>query len=222
MRVRRAVAILAAAFIVVAGLSVPSGAIERGDAVSLKPAAGSQMSPPGTARFFLLKTKPGATINQTVRVINPNQHEDTVNLEAVDGNTRPETGAAYGTPGSPKARASRWVVISTPQITLQANEEREVPFTVHVPADLKPGQYLAGISASVPVADAKKKAAPKGGASFNLNLEMQRVVAVEVDIPGERAPDLIVTGAEPTATPNGIQLGIHMANQGDRSRTARA
>jgi hypothetical protein len=44
---------------------------------------------------------------------------------------------------------------------------------------------------------------------------MQRAIAVEVDVPGPRAPQLAVTGAEPKATPDGIELDIHIANTGN-------
>jgi LPXTG-motif cell wall-anchored protein len=219
MRVRNAVVSLTAAFTVLGGITLgaatPAHAINRGDAVAMTPAPGSSLAPHGDAHYFVLKAKPGDTIEQKVRITNPNKHADTVNLEAVDGSTADETGAKYGPPGSPKATTGRWVAVSTPQITLQPGEQRDVSFSVHVPSDLGPGQYLAGVSASVPVAPGKKNVASKGDASFNMDLQLQRVVAVEVDVPGAQAPNLVVTGAEPKATVNGIVLGIHMANQGN-------
>jgi hypothetical protein len=219
MRVRNAVVSLTAAFTVFGGVTLgaitPAHAINRGDAVAMTPAPGSSLAAKGEGRFFVLKAKPGDTIEQKVRVTNPNKHPDTVDLEAVDGLTADATGAKYGTPGSPKATTGRWISVATPEITLQAGEQRDVSFTVHVPPDLGPGQYLAGISAAVPVAPGKKNVAKRGDASFNMDLELQRVVAVEVDVPGAQAPNLVVTGAEPKATVNGIVLGIHMANQGN-------
>jgi hypothetical protein len=215
MRVRGAAAILAAAVVVAVGavLVPPVGAINRGDAVSVVPAKGSQLA--GKAKWFLLKAKPGQVITQSVTVLNPNRQADTINLEPVDGTTNDETGAAYGAPGSPKASTARWISVSSPQLTLQPGESRDVAFTVRVPPNLGPGQYLAGISASVPVDPSKKPKAKAGDAGFNLALEMQRVVAVEVDIPGAWAPSLVVTGADPKATPRGIALGVHIANQGN-------
>ena len=182
--------------------------------MSAVPAPGSSLA--GKARFYLLNAKPGAVITQQVRITNPNPHADTVNVEAVDGSTNDETGAQYGAPGSPKAQTARWISVATPQITLQSKQVRDVSFTVRVPSDTKPGQYLAGVSASVPVADGgpQHKAKP-GDAGFSLDLQLQRVVAVEIDVPGPRAPSLVVTGAEPKATPSGINLDIHMANQGN-------
>ena len=155
-----------------------------------------------------------------MHVGNPNNHPITAVIEAVDATTNSVTGVRYGTPGSPKALTSRWVVVSSPQITLQPSEQRDVPFTVKVPADVKPGQYLAAVSASVGVdPDVLKgaKAPPRRGAAFAMALQLQRAIGVEVDVPGAFAPKLEVTGATATANPNGsgVALGVHMANTGN-------
>src|SRR5262245_59329351 len=110
MRVRNAVVSLAAAFTVLGSVAVaiaPAHAINRGDSVAVSPAPGSSLAPAGQARFFVLKAKPGDTIEQKVRITNPNPRVDKVNVEAVDGRTNEQTGAAYGTPGSPKATTAR-------------------------------------------------------------------------------------------------------------------
>jgi hypothetical protein len=48
-----------------------------------------------------------------------------------------------------------------------------------------------------------------------MDLQFRRAIAVEVDIPGPRGPKIVVTGAGPKASSQGIVLGIHMANQGN-------
>jgi hypothetical protein len=213
-RVRRAGVFTAAAFIAFAGAVAPAGAGKFGDVVEASVAPGSQTSPRGN--FYLLDAQPGETITQSVRVANPNDHPVIAMLEAVDAKTAPTTGMQLGQPGSAKALTSRWIVVSAPQITLAPDEHRDVPFTVHVPAGLAPGQYLAGISASVPLAaDGANASTPGGKAGFAMALRFQRGIAVEVDIPGPRAPHLTVSGAEPEALPGGVTLGIHIANDGN-------
>ena len=72
-RARRAVVFMAAAFIALAGCGGPAGAGKFGDVVAADgPSPGSQVSPRG--HFYLLDAKPGDTITQNVRVINPNDH----------------------------------------------------------------------------------------------------------------------------------------------------
>jgi len=217
MRITAAVAVIAVAcFAAVVG-AAPARAVDQGDAVGASVPPGS-LTPPN-ARFYLLPLRPGQNVTQTLHLQNPNDHAVNVVIEPVDAGTNSITGVRYGTPGSPKALTSRWVVVSTPQVTLQAGEERNVLFTVQVPSGVKPGQYLAGLSASVPVTpDTSGVAAPpRGGAAFAMALQLQRAIAVEVDVPGPRAPKLVVTGATASASPagNGVDLGIHIANTGN-------
>jgi hypothetical protein len=208
---------LAAAVAVLAAVSVaPSAwAAQRGDAISATVPPGSKVSPEG--RYYRLDAGPAKTVTQHVRVTNTNDHAVTVDLEAVDGTTSDATGVAFGTPGSPKALTSRWIVVSTPRVTLTPDEQRDVPFSVHVPRDTKPGQYLAALSASVPLhpeGASRGSNAPRS-AEFAMSVRFQRNIAVEIDVPGARAPRLAVTGVEPRATAQGVALGVHIANEGN-------
>ncbi len=88
---------------------------------------------------------------------------------------------------------------------------------MHVPANAKPGQYLAGVSASVPLSagDTDPSTASAGQAGFSMAVRFQRAIAVEIDVPGPRSPKLQVSSAEPKAIPAGVNLGIHIANVGN-------
>jgi hypothetical protein len=131
--------------------------------------------------------------------------------------TTASTGVGFGDPGSPKAMIGRWIVVTAPEIVLEPGETRDVEFTVHVPKTATPGQHLAGVSASIPVEEDTTPREDPGprGAAFAMSMRLQRVIAVEVDIPGAWAPQLVVTGAEPMATPDGVALGVHIANKGN-------
>jgi hypothetical protein len=206
------VALVTAPFTVLSAL--PAGAGKASDVVAANPAPGSSLDP--TNGFWLLTLRPGESARQSVHIANMNAHSDSVRVDAVDGSTGQSTGAAYGKVGDPVGSTGRWIVVSTPLITMAANSTRDVPFTVHVPDHTPPGQYLAGLSIAVPLTTppAPGQAGPKK-ASFNMDLQYQRVIAVEVDVPGPRAPKLVVTGADATATATGIVLGVHIANQGN-------
>jgi hypothetical protein len=212
MRARNTVAFLATVLAVSGIVAAPAGADERGDAVGAVVPPGSSKAPGGN--WYLLDAKPGDTINQTIRIVNANRHEVVAIVEPVDAQTNNQTGTQFGRPSSPKNVVGRWIVVSVPQITLGPGETRDVPFTVHIPKNAGAGQYLAGVSASVPVGKSAHDASANR-ASFAMDIQMQRVVAVEVDVPGPRAPQLAVTGAEPIARPDGIALGVHIANQGN-------
>jgi hypothetical protein len=106
--------------------------------------------------------------------------------------------------------------VATPAVTLAVGQTRSVPFTVRVPAGTPPGQYMAGISAWVPLSSRTKLPRPgQNQATFSLDLQIQRVVPIEIDVPGAWVPKLSVSSAEAIRTAAGITLGVHMANSGN-------
>jgi Bacterial protein of unknown function (DUF916) len=214
-RARHVVVCAATVLIALVAAVAPAGAGKFGDVVAATVPPGSRISPQG--HFYLIAANPGDTVTQNFRVTNPNDHRVTVTIEAVDAATGDRTGVQLGRPGSAKALTSRWIVVSSPEVTLAPNEQRDIPFTVHVPQKVGPGQYLAGLSASVPLSasDAAANPTPAGRAGFSMSVRFQRGIAVEIDIPGTRSPNLAVSGAEPKATPDGVSLGVHIANVGN-------
>jgi hypothetical protein len=207
---------MAAAFVAFGGLAAtPVGATKPGDIVAASPAAGSSV---GAGHWYVLPIEPGKSMTQKIQIGNNNDHQVNVDINAVDSYTSDTTGAVYNTPDSPAARTARWIIVSVPTITLAPKEGREVSFTVDVPNGTPPGQYLAAISAAVPLPDdAAHGAKPNSPrtAGFSLGLQPQRIVAVEVDVPGPRAPKLAVTDVKPGVTPQGLTLGLHIVNQGN-------
>jgi hypothetical protein len=198
----------------VAGIVPALGESDGNDTLKAAPAAGSSLDPAGS--FYLLHAQPGDSFTQTVTISNPNDHQVTARVEGVDGYTAESTGASYSTPGTAPTRDGRWVVVSTPEIALQPGETRDVTFSVHVPEDATPGQHLAGLSMSVPVATPASSVAQGGaGATFAINLQGQRIIAVQIDVAGDAAPKLVVGGVKPEAGGEGVLLRIAIANSGN-------
>ena len=218
----RVVAAIAAAFVAsgaglvtaTLGATPAVAAGQQPDAVSAKVAPGSKTS--RTGNYFAFSATPGSSVTQTVLVKNDNTHAVEAHVDGVDGFTSDSTGASYGAPGSKPTRAGKWIVVSTPVVTLQPGEQRPVAFTVHVPAGATTGVHLAGISAAVPLAKSKApKPATKSAATLDISLQPQRVIAVEVTVPGPKAPKIAITGARATALPSGVALVLDMANTGN-------
>jgi hypothetical protein len=186
---------------------------EATDQIAAAVPDGASTSPNGD--FYLLEGAPGAVITQPIKIANTNRHPVDVTIEPVDAGTSSSTGTQYEEPGTAKARTARWISVSSPQITLGADKERTLPFTVRIPEGTQPGQYLAAMSASVPKDPAAKRGAKPNQAAMSLQFTFQRVIAVQINVPGPMAPKLVVTGAQPKATPDGVSLGLHIANQGN-------
>jgi hypothetical protein len=215
----RAVAFTAAAlaasglFIAIAASGV--GAATKGsDVVTPIPAEGSQLAP--HSHYYLLNMKPGDVLKQTVVLHNDNDHSIDVRVDGVDGFTSDATGASYNTPYQHPKRAGRWIVVSSPEITLRAGEARNVDFTVQVPRDAAPGQYLGALGMYVPLTTTSTTGAgQKGQATFGITLQGERVIAVEVVVPGPASAHLQVNSVTPVAAPSGLRLNVGLANTGN-------
>ena len=85
--------------------------------------------------------------------------------------------------------------MSTPEITLQPGEARNVDFTVRVPANTAPGEYLGAARHVRAADDADDDRGPAGAgqATFGITLQGERMIAVEVVVPGAAKPNLQVS-----------------------------
>ncbi len=219
VNVMRAVAVMAAALVasglVVNATAAPAGAATKGsDVVTPIPAPGSHLAP--HSHYYLLDMKPGELMTQTVVLHNDNDHPIDVRVDGIDGFTSDATGASYNTPYQKAKGTGRWIVVASPEITLQAGEARNVDFTVQVPRDAKPGEYLGALGLYVPLASPPTTvAADSGKATFGITLQGERVIAVQIVVPGPRSPHLQVSGVTPVAAPSGLRLNVGLKNTGN-------
>ena len=105
--------------------------------------------------------------------------------------------------------------MSTPELTLEPGQERDVPFTLHIPATAKPGEYLGAVGLWVPLESSSTTVPGGKQAGFAVTLQGERVIAVEVVVPGPTAASLAVTGVKPVAAPDGLRLEVGIANKGN-------
>ena len=210
---------VAAAALVASGLgaltsATAAGAATKGtDVVTPLPAPGSHLAP--HSRYYLLRLAPGASITQTVLLHNDNDHSVDVRVDGIDGFTSNATGASYDTPYQHAKATGRWIAVSTPEVTMAQGATRAVDFTVRVPADAAPGQYLGGLAMYVPLgAPTTTVASASNQATFGITLQGERIIAVEVVVPGAATPNLQVNGVQPTPSPTGLDLSVAMANEG--------
>jgi hypothetical protein len=203
----------ASMLLLVAG-ALPAAAATKGtDTVTAYPAPGSKLAPQGP--YYRLQAGPGQSVTQTVHLINHNKHDIDVRIAGLDGYTSDATGAAYTTPGRVATKTGTWIVVSTPELTLAPSEQRDVTFTLHVPANAKPGEYLGAVGLWVPLASSSTTQPGGQQAGFAVTLQGERVIAVEVVVPGPTRASLAVTGVTPAAGPDGLRLQIGIANTGN-------
>ena len=106
---------------------------------------------------------------------------------AVGATTSPVGGVAYGQPQANPQGTASWVKLSTGSVRLSAKGAVAVHFTVTVPADTAPGDYVAALAAQTPKPKAVA-AASSNKTGVSLVTTTRVIVAVVVDVPGPAAP----------------------------------
>ena len=151
--------------------------------------------------YYLLHARPGASVTQTVHLTNNNPDAVDVRVAGIDGFTSTATGTTFTAPSKTATKTGTWIVVSTTELRMQPAEQRDVSFTVHVPPNAKPGQYLAGIGMWIPLATTPTTAPAGDHAGFAITLQGERVIAVEIVVPGPTSAKLVVSGVKPVVAP---------------------
>jgi hypothetical protein len=133
----------------------------------------------------------------------------------VDAVTAQTGGSAFETAGVKPEASATWLKFGESSLTLQAGRQKAVDFTVAVPRSVKPGQYLAGISAYVPNASPGTTRRASGQLGANVTMQMRYVIAVQVDVEGAWTPALQIESASLVEHPSGPFIGVLMKNDGD-------
>ncbi len=124
-----------------------SQAVETGFAISPVAVADSAITAKG---YFIYKVQGSGTVTGSVLLRNSSSDSMTIQLAAVDAQTAQTGGSAFATSELISSKAGTWLTFTESSVTLPANMQKPVDFSMTVPAIARPGQYLAGISAYIP------------------------------------------------------------------------
>lgn len=174
----------AAALLAAALLPAPAAAEE-----APPPAAWEVLPAPdddGPRQAFELTLDPGQTHEDTVLVRNRGAEEITVDVWATDAVTTPSGDLGLLLAEDTPRFAGAWITPGTASVTLEPGEERAVPFTVAVPANEQPGDYVAGVVVSMPREETTS-------AGERVLVEARVASRVYLRVPGDLAPALAVS-----------------------------
>lgn len=187
----------------------PAGnATASGPTFALKPA------PPTSSGYLVLKGRPGTTLHAEVRVLNVGEEAGTTALYPVDATTGQTSGAVYRSRTEPKRGVGRWAKLASGSLTLAPGQSRLVPFSIRIPPRTARGQYLGGLVAQRATANAASEPAA-GKGSFKVRIQELSVVAVQVDVPGPRRPQMRLSGIGVGNQPGHQSLLLGIANTGN-------
>jgi hypothetical protein len=166
--------------------------------------------------YFIYKVQNSTTVTGSVLLQNKSSESMTIQLASVDAMTAQKGGSAFATSAVTPTGAATWLTFAEAQVTLPAGRQKPVEFTVSMPQDLRPGQYLAGIAAYIPSVDTAS-AGEQGADAMGIGVKMQTryVIGVEVDVEGVWTPSITIDSAALIVQPSGPFIGVHIKNDGD-------
>jgi hypothetical protein len=163
--------------------------------------------------YFVYPLAAGAVQQGGVIISNSGTATGTVKLFAADATTGRTTGTVYLTDGKAK-RVGTWISLGSTSLTLKPGQHQTVPFTVRVPANTKPGEWVGGVVAETSRQVTGQKSKQK--ASVQIKIRDLTIVAVQVDVPGPPVISFKIGGVT-TGGQRGFQEVVtHIANDGNR------
>lgn len=129
-------------------------------------------------RAYFIRTVPrGGSFTDQVVVTNTAAKPVTLRVYPVDGLTGATSGVVYGNRGVALHGAGQWITPAVRLVTVSANSQTTVGFTVNVPTTAAVGQHLGGLA----LEDAS---AGKSGGRFSVTEVLRTVVGIELTVPG--------------------------------------
>lgn len=165
--------------------------------------------------YFVIEAEPGDSLVQSVDLRNESREGLRLRLAAVDALTGPLGGASYGLPDEQPNRTGAWISLRKRSVKLAPGAAMTVSFRIDVPTGAPSGEHLAGLTVWNPnESEEGSGTADPGEAGASVVVQTRRVVAVQVNLPGESSPELVISGITPEARPDGLYLGLQIANEG--------
>ncbi len=176
---------------------------------SLEPTAASAHA----SGYFIISTDPGRTVQESAVLRNLTDKAISVSLAPVDGTTGLYGGVTYALPTDQVKAVGSWMTLTETQVDLGPSESKDVHFTINVPDNAPTGFNVGGLTAWVP-AVAEKSTSTSEGFSAQVIIQTRRVLAVQVNLPGDTEPVLQISGVTANARPAGMYLDIGLTNTG--------
>ncbi|MCJ1708793.1 DUF916 domain-containing protein [Microbacterium sp. VKM Ac-2923] len=132
---------------------------------------------------FSYDVEPGTVLADTMIVVNTGTEPLPLAVYAADAFTASSGEIDVLVDGTPSQGAGTWVRVDTGGLQLAPGQSADVPFTVSVPADARPGDHTAGIVTSLTTTDA----------SSSLSVDRRLGTRINLRVAGELAPAAAVS-----------------------------
>jgi hypothetical protein len=172
----KALSLLATAFAVAGCVLAPGAQAATIGGFGARPAHFNPQVP--ASRAYFIRTVPrNGSFNDQVVVTNTGSAPLALRVYPVDGLTGATSGVVYSNRGVALQGAGQWVTPAMSMVTVPANSQTTVGFTLHVPGNAAIGQHLAGLAL-------EDMHAGKSSGRFSVTEVLRTVVGIEVTVPG--------------------------------------
>jgi len=127
------------------GSPTPAHAATGSPSFSLRPTTWDK-SNPNSQWYFIMSGTAGTTFNSSLHIFNGGSAAGTAKLLPVDAGQQQYGGIGYLSNSTP-TEVGAWVSPLPSQVTLNALQNQDIPFTLTIPANARSGQHVGGIVA---------------------------------------------------------------------------
>ncbi|MEU4688314.1 DUF916 domain-containing protein [Actinoplanes sp. NPDC023714] len=131
---------------------------------------------------YTYAVNPGTSAQDALVVANHGTAPLTLKVYAADGYTTGEGRLDLLTGDKKSVAIGAWVRAGSPEVTIPAGREAQVPFAVEVPANATPGDYVGGIVTSLTGTSAQE----------SVNVERRLGVKIKLRVGGDLVPALAI------------------------------
>jgi len=199
-RVRVAVGSLLGVLALIAG---PSAAVAETPPSRL---ALSTVDQPGS--FFDLTMEPGGHRSLEVAISNDGDTSLAARTYAADVYTIVNGGFGGRLRDAPPTGTTSWLDYAPASLLVKAGERSRRSFTVNVPADAAPGEYITSLIL-------EHDRSFQAGGAIDVNQVVRQAVAVVVTVPGQRSPSLEVGDASHLVVAGKSIVSVAVENSGN-------
>jgi hypothetical protein len=158
--------------------------------------------------FFDLTMRPGETRSLAVEIGNDGHEALAARTYAADVYTIINGGFGGRLRDEPRTGTTRWLDYAPEVLELSPGEDVHQAFTVAVPADATPGEYITSLIL-------ENDAPVSGGGPMVLDQVVRQAVAVVVTVPGLRSPGLRIDDATHTVVAGTSIVSVAVENTGN-------
>jgi hypothetical protein len=173
------------------------------------------MKPVGVAgSYFTLTIQPGESRGLAVELGNYGAEQARARTYAADAYSLVNGGFGARLDSEPNTGTTQWLTYPAGDIDLAPGSAIEREFSVTVPSDARPGEYLTSVVLQNADPTSGDAVGANGGVVFNQI--MRQVIAVAIDVPGPRSPAFEVGAISARTVAGRSSIAVEIRNTGNQ------